>query len=484
MLIRSYSTLVRPLRVAIVGSGPAGFYTAYRIMSKIPDGQVIVDMYERLPVPFGLSRYGVAPDHPEVKNCEEKFEEVAGSNNFRFYGNIEIGTSPKADSSGFHANSLELSVLQDNYDATVLAYGASADNQLPIPGADLEGVLSARSFVGWYNGHPDLSSLDIGSILRNAQDAVIIGHGNVALDVARMLLKPVDSLRGTDIGSHALAALAESSIRRVRIVGRRGPGQVSFTNKEVRELMNLASQDAEIDFVCAEKDAQALATLAASTGLSRVQKRFVQIIQKVPAHPTEPSYDLLPRKKAFSVEYFLSPAGFSTISPNSTHVSTAQLAETEYIPNADPVNKASRVALTGKILDIPCTAAFLSIGYDTRPLSGAEHLYTRNSESPQIAHGLYAAGWIRRGPTGVIADTMADAFMVGDLIVKDLLSSPSADGKEGWMAAKSHLQPGDARVVSWKDWKTIDAYEQQLGLQNGKVREKLVTVKSMFDILD
>lgn len=227
----------RPFRMAVIGSGPAGFYTSYKVMSKIENS--IVDMYEHLPVPFGLVRFGVAPDHPEVKvnlhqsdpdrttrkscanakqNCQDKFSEVAESPNFNFIGNISIGD---------HAGALPLASLLPHYDAILYAYGASRDRTLNIPGEDsLKGIYSARAFVGWYNGLPEYANLE--PDLTQGDEAIVIGQGNVALDVARILLQDPDILRTTDITERAIETLQKSQIRRVRVVGRRGPLQVCF----------------------------------------------------------------------------------------------------------------------------------------------------------------------------------------------------------------------------------------------------------------
>jgi adrenodoxin-NADP+ reductase len=200
----------RPFRLAIIGSGPAGFYTASKVMREHSAARI--DMYEHLPVPYGLVRYGVAPDHPEVKNCQERFEEVAELPNFDFIGNINVGYD------------LPLESLKPHYDAVLFAYGASKDRELGIPGEALDGVYSARAFVGWYNGFPGYSHLK--PKLAGGIDAVIIGQGNVALDVARVLLSDVDKLRKTDMPEYALEALSRSRISQVHAVGRRGPLQV------------------------------------------------------------------------------------------------------------------------------------------------------------------------------------------------------------------------------------------------------------------
>jgi adrenodoxin-NADP+ reductase len=198
------------LRIAIIGSGPAGFYTAHRLFSKVPD--VFIDMYEQLPVPYGLVRFGVAPDHPDVKNCQETFSEAAESPRFTYIGNVKVGVD------------IQLKEMRLHYDAILFSYGASEDRKLGIEGEELQGVYSAREFVGWYNGLPQFQHLS--PDLKDGNKAIVIGQGNVALDVARILLTPVDDLRHTDITEQALQTLSESKVEHVKVVGRRGPLQV------------------------------------------------------------------------------------------------------------------------------------------------------------------------------------------------------------------------------------------------------------------
>ena len=226
LLRNGYSTtnsFRKPLRLAIIGSGPAGFYTAYRLMNKVQDA--VIDMYEQLPVPYGLVRFGVAPDHPEVKNCQDTFEEVALSPRFNYIGNVRVGYD------------IELSKLKPHYDAMLFSYGASEDSKLGIPGEDLPGVFSAREFVGWYNGLPQFQGLK--PQLQAGEQAIVIGQGNVAMDVARILLSPVDALKSTDITEEAIQTLSESKVRSVRVVGRRGPIQVCQTPKTCLNFVNM-----------------------------------------------------------------------------------------------------------------------------------------------------------------------------------------------------------------------------------------------------
>ncbi|EAQ87928.1 hypothetical protein CHGG_04547 [Chaetomium globosum CBS 148.51] len=298
----------RPFRLAVIGSGPAGFYTAYRAMSKIQNAKV--DMYEALPVPFGLVRFGVAPDHPEVKNCQEKFEEVASSPNFTFIGNVSVGTKSDHPDGG----TIPLASILRHYNAVVFSYGAAKDRTLGIPGEDLKGVYSAREFVGWYNGLPEHT--DLAPDLTQGEEAVIIGQGNVALDVARMLLEDVNVLRKSDIAEHAIETLSKSKVKRVHIVGRRGPMQAAFTIKEIRELMRLPSVAFHpIDTSLIPPDPKSL---------PRAPRRLMDILLK--GSPTTPSSEAA--QKSWSLDFLLSPTAF--LPTTTTPTTTPRLASTQF----------------------------------------------------------------------------------------------------------------------------------------------------------
>ncbi|KAH8705651.1 putative NADPH-adrenodoxin reductase Arh1 [Talaromyces proteolyticus] len=509
--VRTYSASVpltatrhgRPFRVAVIGSGPAGFYATYRLLSKVDDA--VVDMYEQLPVPFGLVRYGVAPDHPEVKNCEEKFTEVAASPRFNFIGNVSVGSQ------------LPFESLKAHYDAILFSYGASQDRELGIPGEDAcKNVLSARAFVGWYNGLPEYR--DLKPDLTAGEHAVIVGQGNVALDVARILLSDVETLRKTDISEHALEALAKSRIKRVHVVGRRGPMQASFTIKEVRELLQLPS----VAFEPIRKDLMPPEDVIAT--IPRAQKRLMQLLAK------GSSTDASTAGKAWSLDFLLSP--------HSLHWSPVfpyRLSHTKFIRNeiasSDPFAPDAKVkphflsSGNPAEVNIPSNIFFRSIGYKSLPLPGFDSLgiqfdhrrgiipndgfgrvtsstqAAENTKTPlddeQISHlpGLYCAGWVKRGPTGVIASTMMDAFGTADSIAADweaqkgrgdadisfLNSESGGSSGLGWDGVQAEAQQRGLLPTSWKDWQRIDAIERERGAERGKIREKFARVEDMLN---
>ncbi|KAK0645543.1 NADPH:adrenodoxin oxidoreductase-like protein [Cercophora newfieldiana] len=480
----------RPFRIAVIGSGPAGFYTAYRAMSKIHDAKV--DMYESLPVPFGLVRFGVAPDHPEVKNCQEKFEEVAASPNFTFVGNVSVG-SPSPHPEGA---SVSLASILRHYNAVVFAYGASHDRTLNIPGeSSLSGVYSAREFVGWYNGLPAHAHLN--PDLTRGDTAVVIGQGNVALDVARMLLEDVATLAKSDIAEHALDALARSRIKRVHIVGRRGPMQAAFTTKEVRELMRLPSVAFHpFDTALIPPD---------RSSLPRAAKRLTDILLK--GSPTAPSH----ASKSWSLDFCLSPSAFHASPSDPAHLTSTTFTHTHLSSPFAPTSYALPVSPT-QTTTLPSTLAFRSIGYQSSPLPEFSTLgIPFDSSRGTIAHdpsgrvtheerdpgagvhmgvfpGLYCAGWVKTGPTGVIASTMGDAFATADAIVEDWtslgrLDSGGDETRGGWEGVKADEKVEGGRVVSWEDWRRIDGAERERGREKGKEREKFTRTGDMLGVL-
>ncbi|KAH6899074.1 hypothetical protein B0T10DRAFT_130171 [Thelonectria olida] len=475
-----------PFRLAVVGSGPAGFYTSYRVMSKIPS--VKVDMYESLPVPFGLVRHGVAPDHPEVKNCQEKFEEIASSPNFTFIGNVSIG---RPGHSAEHCT-IELQSLMNHYDAVLFSYGAPEDKKLGVPGeSTLSNIYSARQVVGWYNGLPDCADLDLD--LTRGDEAVVIGQGNVALDVARMLLEDIDVLRKTDITEHALAKLAESRVKRVHLVGRRGPMQAAFTIKELRELMKLS----QVEFLPFNRSL----VPEDLKSLPRATRRLMEVLTK--GSQTQAETVL----KSWSLDSCLSPKRFLENPESPSSVGSTEFDVTEL---ASPFDPQSPVKSTGETVTLPSDIVFRSVGYKSVALPGFEdagiqfdhrrgvisndglgramRLKTDDAPSRPLP-GVYCAGWVKRGPTGVIATTMSDAFITADAIAADWLSgAPFQSGSGdpnlgGWEAVREEAGSSRANAVAWNDWRKIDQAERERGQSNGKEREKFTKTADMLAVL-
>ncbi|KAH9887823.1 nucleotide-binding domain-containing protein [Xylariomycetidae sp. FL2044] len=486
----SYSTAARrhdrPFRMAVVGSGPAGFYTAYRVMSKIDRAKV--DMFEALPVPFGLVRFGVAPDHPEVKNCQDKFEEVASSPDFTFVGNVAVGNA----GGHFDACTVPLASVLRHYDAVVFAYGASRDRTLGVPGeSGLKGIYSAREFVGWYNGLPEYA--DLAPDLTRGAEAVVVGQGNVALDVARILLENVDVLRKSDITEAAIETLSKSRIKHVHVVGRRGPMQAAFTIKEVRELMKLqrvAFEPVDMSLMPDE-----------ISKLPRARRRLMEVIVK--GSTTRADDDAA--TASWSLDFCLSPTRF--LGGPDGHVQRTQFERTTL---SSPFDPSSGVSSDGtQVVDLPSSIAFRSIGYKSVALPGFPEAgisfddrkgVIRNDgmgralrlpqggegEQPGVLPGVYCAGWVKRGPTGVIASTMEDAFSTADAIAADWNSAApflTGESHSGWEGLRAGIDHSRCKVIHWEEWKKIDEAERQRGLQAGKEREKFTSTQDMLSVV-
>ncbi|KKA27109.1 hypothetical protein TD95_001124 [Thielaviopsis punctulata] len=464
--------------MAVIGAGPAGFYTTQKVMARIPDAKV--DMYERLPVPYGLSRFGIAPDHPEVKNCQEKFEEIAALPGFSFIGNVSVGNSD-----GYLETShVPLASLLKNYDAVTFAYGAPFDRHLGIPGeTELSGIYAAREFVSWYNGYPGFER-DFG--LSEAEDAVIIGQGNVALDVARILLTSVDVLRKTDITEAALAQLSKSRVKRVHIVGRRGPMQVRLTIKELRELMTIPG-------VYSHRVEPSLIPSDLKT-LSRQHKRLMELFKNPRGSATGQE------EKSWSLDFCLSPKSFA----GSSGKVQKTIFEKSALENLFDPN--SSVSGTGEEVEIKSDLVFRSIGYKSVPLEGFSDLQIgfdnqrglikndglgriyREGTGNETFPGLYCSGWAKRGPTGVIASTMTDGFMTADSIVEDWISGSKFLGerseKAGWSGVLRDLGATDnIKQIDWASWQQIDKAEKANGALIGKEREKFTDTGAMLSAL-
>ncbi|KAJ2968324.1 hypothetical protein NQ176_g9234 [Zarea fungicola] len=442
-------------------------------MAKIPSVQV--DMYEALPVPFGLVRHGVAPDHPEVKNCQGKFEEIASSPNFRFLGNVAVG-SASAQSSPDQCR-VQLQQLMRNYDSVLLSYGASEDKKLEIPGeSTLKGIYSAREFVGWYNGLPDSAGLQPDL---SGEEAVVIGQGNVALDVARMLLEHVDVLRKTDITEHALAQLAQSKIKRVHVVGRRGPMQAAFTIKEVRELMKLPKvRFHPVSRGLLPDDLKSL---------PRAQKRLMEVIVK--GTSTAPTDTPL----SWSLDSCLSPRHFIAQANDATRVASTEFDITQLESPFDP---KSRVTPTGETKSLSSDIVFRSVGYRSTALEGFGEAGIQFDQRRGVVDNdglgritrLVSGGNAYTATQRVPASTMNDAFATGDAIAHDWLTGQAflqAQGTAaGWESIRAESATINAeKAINWDQWHQIDNAEKEKGSTKGKEREKFTSTAQMLSVI-
>jgi ferredoxin--NADP+ reductase len=431
--------------LAIVGSGPAGYYTAEAAQKKWGD-EVRVDVFDTLPVPYGLIRTGVAPDHQSIKGVSRRYETTALSDNVRFVGNVTIGED------------LSVEELQQLYDAVVFATGAPHDKPLGLPGEDLANVFGSAAFVGWYNGHPQFADLEPDL---SGGHAVVIGMGNVALDVARILSKTEEEFAGSDIVNHALDALKASNIRTVTIVGRRGPHQIMMTPKELGELMHLERASPRVDpadLPAVEDDA------ILEPGL----RKSVSHLRSFAAIPESERAD-----KAIEIDFdmFASP----TRLVGSGKVEGVEVERTKV--------EAGRAVGTGETYVIPADLVVACIGYRSSPIPGVpfdDRAGKFANDEGRIVPGLYAVGWARRGPTGTIGTNRPDGFGVVDKIAEDLesgaLGNAPRQGRAGFdaLAADRKLD-----VVTFRDWKKIEDAENQAA-REGAPREKFVDIESMI----
>jgi ferredoxin--NADP+ reductase len=421
------------MRVAVVGSGPAGFYAAGALLSADPPAEV--DMIERLPTPWGLVRLGVAPDHPKLKTVSRAFERIAERPGFRFLGNVEVGRDVHHDD------------LVRLYDAVVYAVGAQTDRRLGIPGEDLPGSWAATELVAWYNGHPDYQQLDFDL---SVERAVVIGNGNVALDVARMLALTRDELAPTDATDASIAAIASSPIREIVVVGRRGPAQAAFTTPELQEMGELAGADVVVD----------PAELEGAEPQGTNAERNVAVLQEFAAREPQGK----PRRVVF--RFFHSPVAIL----GKERVEGIELVRNELDANARAVPTDERETL-------PCGLVFRSVGYRGVELPGVAFdaaSGTIPNEGGRIEPGVYCAGWIKRGPTGVIGTNKKDATETVELLLEDaaagrLESKPDASSA----AVDELLSERGVHVVEYAGWAAIDEVERAAGEQSGRPRVKL-----------
>lgn len=447
---RRFSTQQAAPKVCIVGAGPAGFYAAQQLLKTSPN--VRVDLLEKLPVPFGLVRFGVAPDHPEVKNVIHTFQKTAANPRFQFIGNVNVGTD------------VTINELKELYHSVLLTYGAEEDRLLNIPKEDLSNIISGKRFVGWYNGVPSDRNLNINL---DVEEAVILGQGNVAIDIARILLTPVDKLKTTDITSYALEKLSQSKVRKVWLVGRRGPLQAAFTIAELREIIKLESCKTfwrKEDF---------LGVSEVVPNLARPRKRLTELMLKSLEGMNE---DNKTHVKELHPIFLRGPMEFL----GSENVTGVKLS----VNRLEGEDLQKQVAVeTDTFEEIHCGIAFRSIGYKSVQIDSHlpfdEKTGRVKNLSGKVHDNLYAAGWVATGPVGVILSTMTNAFQTGKLITKELIV---AESKPGLDELKKILSQKGIQVVSYSDWEKIDKVECERGEKLGKPREKIVDVNEMLEI--
>jgi ferredoxin--NADP+ reductase len=442
----------RPLRVAVVGSGPAAFYAAGHLLDSAEGAEV--DMLERLPTPWGLVRLGVAPDHPKLKEVSRAFEKIAARPGFRFLGNVDVGRDVGHD---------ELCRL---YDAVIYAVGAQTDKRLGVPGEDLPGSWSATEFVAWYNGHPDYPDL---AFDLSSERAVVVGNGNVALDVARMLALTREELAPTDTTDPAIEAIAKSGIREIVVLGRRGPVQASWTPPELQEMGGLAGADIFVDPTELELEPASAAELEKATSLVR---RNMDVLREFASRKPEG------KPRAVRLRFRVSPVAIL----GETHVEAVEVANNRLEADADG---RVRAVATDEREVIPCGVVFRSVGYHGIPLPGIP-FDTATGTMPNAGgrvlddaaapiQGLYCAGWIKRGPTGVIGTNKKDATETVDLLLEDARSGalPRSSAEAG--ALDDLLAQRGVEVVLYSGWEAIDALERERGSGQGRPRVKLAT---------
>ncbi len=442
---------VTPLRVAVVGSGPAAFYAAAPLLTS-EDPPVEVDMIERLPTPWGLVRLGVAPDHPQLKTVSRAFEKIAARPGFRFLGDVEVGRDVTHD---------ELTSL---YDAVIYAVGSETDRRLGIPGEDLPGSWAATELVAWYNGHPDFQHLEFDL---SHERAVVIGNGNVALDVARMLALTAEELAPTDTTDAAIAAIVSSGIREIVVIGRRGPVQAAWTSTELGELGELAGADVAVDPAELTLDSVSEAELDAA---SNIVERNVEILREFARRkPTG-------KAKVVRLRFRASPVAIL----GEERVDAVELALNRLEPDG---HGSVRAVATDEREVLQCGLVFRSVGYRGVGVRGApfdESSGTMPNATGRVLDddrapipGLYCAGWIKRGPTGVIGTNKKDATETVELLLEDARAGRLPTRGEGTI--DDLLAEREVDVVMYEGWERIDATERARGELQGRPRIKLIT---------
>ncbi|KJL42252.1 MULTISPECIES: FAD-dependent oxidoreductase [Microbacterium] len=448
------SSSLQNLRVAIVGAGPAGIYAGNILTNSVVEagGTVAIDLFESLPAPYGLIRYGVAPDHPRIKGIVNSLHEMLDAGTTRFIGNVEVGRDISIDE------------LQERYDAVILATGAIRDAALDIPGIDLEGSYGAADFVAWFDGHPDVPT----EWTLDQREVAVIGNGNVALDVARMLAKHAVDLRSTEIADNVLAGLEASAVTDVHVFGRRGPADIKFTPIELRELGEVPN----VDIVVHDEDFAHLEGIVPANNQLKVMLRILQSWR---------TRESTGASRRLHLHFYHSPV----------EVLGHGRVEAVRFERTEPTGEGSAVRGTGEFREIAVQQVYRAVGYYGTPVIDApfdekagvvsnvegrvkDAAVTGDTEAPVIA-GLYATGWIKRGPVGLIGHTKSDAMETIAHLVSDVrdgrLSAPTVDAD-----VLDVLEEREVAYTTWDGWLALDAHERELGANHLHTRERVKVV--------
>jgi len=463
----SPGTSDRPLRVAVIGSGPAGFFVAQRLLTR-PDLVATVDLYERLLTPFGLVRFGVAPDHEEIKRVTRQFDKVAAKPGFRFFGNVDVGSHVTLDE------------LRPYYDMICFTTGAETDRRMGIPGEDLVRSHAATEFVAWFNGHPEYRDRQFDL---SVERVAVVGVGNVAVDVARILSRSAEELSTTDIADHALEALRQSRVKEVYMLGRRGPAQAAFTNPEVKELGELAGADIQVMEEEVELDPLSRAEVEQSDD-RKLQKKL-EILREFAAHSPAG------KPRTLTIRFLVSPV--ELVGNEAGQVEGLRVVRNRLV--ADGSGRL-RPEATDQSELLPVGLVFRSVGYHGVPLAGLPfdqergvvpnergRVLTPPGDAPML--GVYVSGWIKRGPTGVIGTNKKDAAETVGTMLEDLalgaLRSPAHPQPE---TVESFVRQRQPAVVTYADWQRIDQLETARGEPQGRPRVKFTSTEEILAALN
>jgi ferredoxin--NADP+ reductase len=451
-------TAQNPLRVAVIGSGPSGFYATEALLKS--EHTISVDMFERLPAPYGLVRSGVAPDHPKLKQAIEVYDEIAQAAGYRYLGNVTVGRDVSVEE------------LMQTHHALIFCCGAETDRRLGIPGEDLPGSHTATEFVAWYNGHPDYQDRHFDLSQRVA---VVIGQGNVAADVCRILCKTVAELKNTDITANALAALANSNITDVYMIGRRGPAQAKFTHLELRELGRM--DDCEPVVAAEDLALNEASEIELRDKSARTNRKNMETLQGFVDQGS------LGRNRRLHFHFLESPVEIR----GDSRVQSMVIEKNRL--DGEAFKQSARG--TGETYELPCGLVFRSIGYKGIAIPGVP-FDERNGVIPNQKGrvvdedgnrvlGVYTAGWIKRGPTGIIGTNRADAVETVNTLLQELAQLDS-QAKPGAEAVEELLRQRGVKVIDYSGWKRIDAVEVERGAAEEKPREKIVSIEEMLAI--